>query len=291
MYGGMPKIGVHPTATDRSMPIVELAREAADRGLQSLYLPEHTHIPVGSESLPGGGHLDDRYRRTLDPFVASAFVAALTPLEVGTGVSLVAQHDPIALAKACATLDYLSGGRMVLGVGFGWNAAEAHDHQVPWAHRPAVVEETVRLMKAVWTEEEAAFEGKFRRMSSSWSWPKPVRPGGPPVLLGARASKRTIERIVSWADGWLAAGPDLTDPAFADGVALLRAEWRRAGRDGEPRICSFFRPGTSGEMSAQIRSGSHLRVHGMQVLLEELGRDEVLPILDGLAAAMASVTG
>src|SRR5688500_9272494 len=118
---GTPMIGVHPTVTDLSMPLLDLARETEARGLASIYLPEHTHVPVGSEQYADGSPMAERYRRTLDPFIACAFVAATTSLEVGTAVSLVAEHDAIALAKAIATLDVLSGGRMVLGVGFGYN--------------------------------------------------------------------------------------------------------------------------------------------------------------------------
>src|SRR5262245_49484909 len=121
MASVLPAVGVHPVATDRSMPVVALAHATAERGLRSLYLPEHTHVPVGSEQYPGGGVMPDRYQHTLDPYVACAFIAATTSLEVGTGVSLVAEHDAIALAKAVATLDHLAEGRVLLGVGFGYN--------------------------------------------------------------------------------------------------------------------------------------------------------------------------
>jgi probable F420-dependent oxidoreductase len=287
----LPALGVHPIATDQSMPILELAREAEDRGLRSLYLPEHTHVPVGSEELPNGYRLDERYSRTLDPFVASASIAAVTSLEVGTGVSLVAQHDAIALAKAIATLDYLTAGRVVIGVGFGSNKAEAKDHGLADPVRASAVEETVRLMKAVWTQDEAAFEGTYRRIPRSWSWPKPVTAGGPPVLLGAPASERNFKRIISWADGWLPVGVNLGDSAFAASLGELRARWADSGRAGEPSICYFFYPGTEDQMCRQIEYGIELGIQRLQVSIADRRRDEALPILDQLTGAFAKASG
>jgi probable F420-dependent oxidoreductase len=271
------------------MPIVELAREAEARGLRSLYLPEHTHVPVGSERLPSGYSLDENYRRTLDPFIACAWIAAATSLEVGTGVSLVAEHDAIALAKAIATLDYLSGGRMVLGVGYGSNQQESADHGVPAGDRAAVVEETVGLMRALWTEEEAEFQGRYRQVSRSWAWPKPVRAGGLPVLLGSRAHARTFERIIAWADGWLPVGTNVSDPSFAASLAQLRRQWVDSGRGGAPEICYFFYPGSAAEMREQVERGAELGVQRMQLSVGAKNRDEVLPMLDELSAALAKL--
>jgi alkanesulfonate monooxygenase SsuD/methylene tetrahydromethanopterin reductase-like flavin-dependent oxidoreductase (luciferase family) len=251
-----PLVGVHPTATDLSMPVIDLAREATARGLRSLYLPEHTHVPVGSLQIKGDWRMAERYQRTLDPYIAAAFIAAATSLEVGTAISLVAQHDAIALAKAVATLDVLSGGRVVLGVGFGYNREEAASHGVPFGQRAVMVEETVRLMRALWTEDKAAYEGRFLRLPPSWSWPKPVRPGGPSVLLERELGE-------------------------------LRARWADAGRDGEPGICCFLRPGPTDELAHQLTRGAELGIQRMQVLLEDRRRDEVLPVLDDLAAAVA----
>jgi probable F420-dependent oxidoreductase len=272
------------------MPILELAAETESRGLRSLYLPEHTHVPVGSEDLPSGRRMDERYQRTLDPYVACACIATATSLEVGTGVSLVAEHDAIALAKAIATLDYLSEGRVVLGVGFGYNKPEAADHGFPARDRALVVEETIGLMKALWTDDEAGFEGRYRRVSRSWAWPKPARPGGPPILLGTQGTERNFDRIVAWADGWLATGPDLADPVFATAIADLRRRWDEAGRPGQPEICSFFNPGSRDEMGRQIEHAAKLGVQRMQVFLEDRRRDDVMPILDRLAAAVTGST-
>ena len=269
------------------MPVLELAREAEARGLRSLYLPEHTHVPVGSEGITSDWMMAERYRRTLDPFVAAAFVAATTTLEVGTAISLVAQHDAIALAKAVATLDHLSGGRVVLGVGFGYNREEAADHGVPFEKRAVVVEETVRLMRALWTQDEAAFDGRFRRLPRSWSWPKPLRAGGPPVLLGVRATPRSFARVVAWADGWIPMGQTPADAALERGLAELRRRWSDAGRTAELEVCCFLRPGRGPEMAREIERGAELGIQRMQVLLEDRRRDEVLPVLDDLGEVVA----
>jgi probable F420-dependent oxidoreductase len=288
----MPLIGVHPTATDQSMSVLDLAREAESRGLGSLYLPEHTHVPVGSEDITEAWRMSDRYKRSLDPFIASAFVAATTSLEVGSAISLVAQHDAIALAKALATLDHLAGGRLVLGVGFGYNREEAADHGVPFERRAQVAEETVRLMQALWRNEIGEFEGEFRRLPPSWSWPKPVTPGGPPVLLGGRATERTFERIVRWGDGWIPMGQTpMANPELEGNLADLRALWARSERTDELQICCFFRPGSVDEMAAEIERGHELGIQRMQVLLEDADRDEAMGIVDRLGDAVARIAG
>jgi probable F420-dependent oxidoreductase len=285
----VPLVGVHPTATDLSMPVIDLAREAEARGLRSLYLPEHTHVPVGSLQIQGDWRMAERYQRTLDPYIVAAFIAATTTLEVGTAISLVAQHDAIALAKAVATLDVLSQGRVVLGVGLGYNREEAADHGVPFDKRAVMVEETVRLMRALWTEDKAAYEGRFLRLPPSWSWPKPVRPGGPPVLLGGRAGERNFQRVVAWADGWIPMGETPADAPLERELGELRARWAGAGRDGEPEICCFLRPGPVDELARQLTRGAELGIGRMQVLVEDRRRDEVLPVLDDLAAAVAAL--
>jgi probable F420-dependent oxidoreductase len=271
------------------MPVLELAREAQARGLRSLYLPEHTHVPVGSQDITSDWQMSDRYKRTLDPFIAAAFIAAATSLEVGTAISLVAQHDAIALAKAVATLDHLSQGRVVLGVGFGYNREEAAGHGVPFGKRAVMAEETVRLMRALWTQDEAAFEGRFLRLPPSWSWPKPARPGGPPVLLGGRAGARNFERVVAWADGWIPMGQTPADATLEGNLTELRKRWSDAGRGAELEVCCFLHPGPASDMARQIERGLALGIQRMQVLLEDRRRDEVLPILDDLAAAVAAL--
>ena len=284
--GSAPIVGVHPTATDRSMPVVELARETEARGLGSLFFPEHTHVPVGSLDITDSWRMSERYQRSLDPYIASAFVAATTSLEVGTAISLVAQHDAIALAKAIATLDHLAPGGVVIGVGFGYNRQEAENHGVPFQARAKVVEETVRLMRRMWTDEEAAFDGEYRRLTPSWSWPKTTRPGGPPVLVGGRATARNFQKICDWADGWIPMGMSPLTSAIADDLAELRRGWSAAGRAEAVEVCCFFNPAGAGEMEAQIRRARQLGIQRLQVMLEDKTRDEVLPILDDLASSV-----
>lgn len=283
-----PIVGVHPTATDRSMPVLDLAKECEARGLRAITLPEHTHVPVASEVLVEGWRVEERYERTLDPYIACAFIAATTSLDVGTGVSLVAQHDAIALAKAIATLDHLSPGRLILGVGFGYNRQELEDHGVEARRRRAVVEETVALMRALWSEEIAAFEGRFRHLSPSRSWPKPSSPHAPPVLLGCRRTESNFDRVVAWADGWLPAGIGVTGPELEAAIHDLRRRWEDAGREGAPEICCFFAPASSHDMAVELTRAAELGVRRMQLRLEERTRDEVLPILDDLAALLRS---
>lgn len=286
MSTGFPRVGVHPTATDRSLPILDLAREAEDRGLSALSLPEHTHIPVESDVLIEGWSVEERYERTLDPYIACSFVAATTSLEVGTGVSLVAQHDAIALAKAVATLDHLSRGRLFLGVGFGYNRHEVEDHGVAASDRRAVVEETVQLMRTLWTDEIATFAGRYRHLAPSKSWPKPAQAGGPHILLGGRGTPRNFDRVVAWADGWIPAGIGVTSPGLAASLRDLRRRWDDAGRRGIPDLCCFFAPGSGDEMLPQLDRAAELGVQRMQLRLDERNRDEVLPILDELARVL-----
>lgn len=290
MRGSCPQVGVHPTATDRSMPVVELAREGEARGFTGISLPEHTHAPVETGSLVPGWPVMEQYQRTLDPYIACAYVAASTSLEVGTGISLLAQHDAIALAKAIATLDYLAHGRVVLGVGFGYNRQELADHGVAPRDRFAVVEETVALMRALWTDEVAEFDGRRRKLAASRAWPKPARPGGPPVLLGGRATERNFGRIAAWADGWMPAGLGVTSEKFGEAVADLRRRWQDAGRPGNPEITCLFAPGSRDTMSRELEAAAALGVTRMHIRLEERSRDQVLPVLDDLAASMERST-
>src|SRR6266511_3082814 len=177
-------------ATDRSMRIDHLARAAEERGLESLYVPEHTHIPISRRTPPPTGDevLADEYKRTVDPLVALAAAAVVTQtVRLGTGICLVAQREPIVTAKAIATLDALSGGRFVFGIGFGWNRDEMEHHRVDPKRRREQAREHALAMKALWSHDVASFDGEFVRFEPSWSWPKPARAGGPPILLGRAA--------------------------------------------------------------------------------------------------------
>lgn len=177
--------------TDETITPVRLARELEQRGFAGLYLPEHTHIPVErATQWPAGGELPAEYGRTLDPFVALGQAAAVTErLGLGTGITLIAQHDPIDLAKQIATLDHLSGGRFTLGLGFGWNVEEAADHGVEWRTRRELGRERMALMRALWAQEPTAYDGEFGvSVRASHAYPKPVG-GAPRTLIGERRAR------------------------------------------------------------------------------------------------------
>nr|WP_072686978.1 LLM class F420-dependent oxidoreductase [Rhodococcus marinonascens] len=230
------KFGISLFTSDRGIGPASAARGAEAHGFDSFYVPEHTHIPVkrvavhpqtGDVSLP-----DDRYMRTLDPWVALASAAAVTDrIELGTSVALPVEHDPITLAKTIASLDYLSGGRVILGVGYGWNLDELSDHNVPLARRRTMLREYLEAMRALWTEDEASYEGEFVSFGPSWAWPKPVRV--PPVVVGAAGSDKNFRWIVKSADGWMSTP---LEPDIDGRIESLQRMWREAGREGVPRI-------------------------------------------------------
>lgn len=216
--------------TDRSMGPGELAAAVEDRGFASLYLPEHTHLPVAEATPPSlvAGVTAEDYRRTLDPFVALAAAATTTArIRLGTGVCLVAQHDPVVLAKQVATLDRLSGGRVVLGVGFGWNRQEAADHGVDFTQRREVAREKLECMQALWSADEAEFHGAHVELPPAYCWPKPVQQPRVRTLVGAGAGARTFAFVAAVADGWM--------PIGGAGVGVALDELRRivaeSGRD------------------------------------------------------------
>jgi len=203
------RFGVTMFGTDQAMRPDELARAAEERGFVSLYLPEHTHIPVSRRTPPptGDGALPEYYARSLDPFVALTMAAGATDrLRVGTGICLVAQRDPIVTAKAVASLDRLSGGRFVFGIGFGWNEDELEDHGVDMRRRRDVAREHVLAMQRLWADDEATFDGEFVQLPPSWSWPKPVQQPWPPVLIGGAAGPKLFAHVAEYADGWIPIG-------------------------------------------------------------------------------------
>jgi probable F420-dependent oxidoreductase len=224
--------------SDRGIRPAQAARAAEELGFHGFYVPEHTHIPVRRTAAhpgTGGAELpDDRYQRTLDPWVALSMAAAVTSvIRLGTAVALPVEHDPISLAKTIASLDHLSGGRVVLGVGFGWNTDELSDHGVPAGRKRAVLREYLAAMQALWSREEATYEGEFVRFDASWAWPKTVSQPRPPVLVGAAGSERTFGWIAGSADGWLTTPGEGDVPAK---ISSLRAAWQSAGRAGEPEV-------------------------------------------------------
>ncbi|WP_007508159.1 TIGR03619 family F420-dependent LLM class oxidoreductase [Pseudofrankia saprophytica] len=285
-----PGVGVLYRATDQ-MPFLELAYAAADRGFTSLVLGEHTHIPVSSDPacFPGAGDtIPPTYPRLLDPYIALSFVAARTPMKIATCTSLPAQHDPIALAKALATLDHLSGGRLTLGVGYGWNADELVSHGHAWKNRRAVVREHVELMRALWTETEAEYHGQYANLERSWSWPKPAQPSIP-VLLGAAGRGLAMEAIVGWADGWMPGG---SISWIADRLVELRRRWAEAGRPASgPVIWVVQDPVDDDRFQARLERLASLGVAEVVVAFDTVDKDEILPVLDRYAKLIAANAG
>ncbi|MEX0943252.1 MAG: LLM class F420-dependent oxidoreductase [Pseudomonadales bacterium] len=203
----MTSFGVQIFPTDSTIQPVELARAVEERGLDSLFFPEHTHIPVERATpFPGGGDLPEWYWRSHDPFVSLAAAAAVTDrIKLGTGICLVIERDPITLAKECASLDVISNGRFILGIGAGWNKEEMENHGANYQHRWKIVREKVLAMKEIWTKDEAEFHGEFVDFDPIWSWPKPVQAGGPPVWMGAN-SKWVFDRVAEYCEGWMPIG-------------------------------------------------------------------------------------
>ncbi len=280
--GVMLPLGVTTFATDRSMDVVALAREVESRGFSSLYLPEHTHIPTSrrTPAPTGQPELPEEYRRTLDPFVALAAAAAATErLVLGTGITLVAQRDPIVTAKAVATLDHLSGGRLVLGVGFGWNVEEMADHGVDPARRRARAREHVLAMQALWNRDEAGFEGEFVSFEPSWSWPKPVQAGGPPILVGGAAGAGLFAHVAEYGHGWIPIG----GAGVRDALPELRAAMEAAGRDpAELRVVPFGAVPSPDKLEYFAEIG----VTEVVAQLPSAPADQVLPVLDRYASLL-----
>src|SRR3954465_2460821 len=222
--------GVMMFPTDDAVAPDELARMAEDRGFESLFFPEHTHIPASRESdYPGGGELPAMYSHTHDPFVALSIAAAATKrLLVGTGICLVVERDPITTAKEVASLDRLSGGRFLFGVGAGWNREEMRNHGTDPRTRFTLMRESVEAMKAIWTQDEAEYHGRLVDFDPIWSWPKPQR--RLPVLVGG-LGPRGLDRVLAYGDGWL---PNPGEAAEDETIARIGDLRRRAEALGRP---------------------------------------------------------
>ncbi|MGW5864621.1 LLM class F420-dependent oxidoreductase [Streptomyces sp. NPDC055239] len=260
--------------TDETIAPVRLARELEQRGFAALYLPEHSHIPVSRETPYPGGELPPECARMLHPFVALAQAAAVTSrLGLGTNITLVGQHDPIDLAKQIATLDHLSGGgRLTLGIGFGWNREEAADHGVEWRTRHALVRDRMAVMRALWAEHPTAYEGEFASVRASEAHPKPVR--APRTLIGGAAGPKLFARIAEYADGWLPIG----GAGLRDALPALRTAWADAGRKPADLYValSAVEP-TEGKLAHYEELG----IDEVIVQLPARGEAEVLQALDG----------
>jgi probable F420-dependent oxidoreductase len=265
--------------TDDAIRPDELARAAEDRGFESLFFPEHTHIPCSRKTpYPAGGDLPREYTRTHDPFVALTMAAAVTKkIKLATGICLVIERDPITTAKEVASLDYLSGGRAMFGIGAGWNVEEMGNHGTSFKTRWQLLRERVEAMKAIWQQERAEYHGKLVDFDPIWSFPKPVQKPHPPVLLGGHGPK-ALERVVRYCDGWLPISLRAGD--LKKEIGELREAAKRAGRDPKSiSISVFWAPADR----AQIDAYEEMGVERSILALPPAPRDKVLPILDSHA--------
>jgi probable F420-dependent oxidoreductase len=270
------QVGVFYFPTDYGIDIRELARAAEERGFDSLLLPEHTHIPTSRRTpYPGGGELPKAYSHTHDPFVALSFAAAATTkILLGTGICLIPQRDPIVTAKCVASLDQLSNGRFIFGIGGGWNVDEMENHGARYETRFKLMRERILAMKALWTQQEAAFHGEMVNFDPVWLYPKPAQKPHPPILLGG-SSDHTLKRVVEFCDGWL----PIARPAFnaKPEVARLRQAASAAGRDFSTLSISVFGAPADEAVLAEYREHGINRVF---LAIPDLTRDEIIRVLD-----------
>jgi len=265
--------------TDEAIRPDELARAAEDRGFESLFFPEHTHIPCSRKTpYPAGGELPREYTRTHDPFVALTMAAAVTKkIKLATGICLVIERDPITTAKEVASLDYLSGGRAMLGIGAGWNVEEMGNHGTDFKSRWQLLRERVEAMKAIWQHERAEYHGKLVGFDPIWSFPKPVQKPHPPVLLGGHGRK-ALERVVRYCDGWMPISLRAGD--LKKEIAELRETAKKAARDPKSiSISVFWAPADR----AKIDEYEEMGIERAILALPPAPRDKVLPILDSHA--------
>ena len=267
------KFGVYMFPTDYAIDPVSLGRAAEGHGFESLFVPEHTHIPTSRRSpFPGGGELPKEYSHTLDPFVALGAVAAATErLMLGTGICLVIERDPITLAKEIASLDFISGGRVLFGIGGGWNREEMENHGTDPTRRWKVLRERIEAMQQIWTEDAAEYHGEFVDFDPIWQWPKPIQKPHPPVIIGGDGAN-TLQRVVRYGDGWMPIGRRADFKARIDELNQLSAA---AGRADIP-VTIFGAAPKPEVIDAYAEAG----VERLLFHLPPAPRDEVLPLLD-----------
>ncbi|PYM15088.1 MAG: LLM class F420-dependent oxidoreductase [Candidatus Rokuibacteriota bacterium] len=271
-------VGVAMFATHYAMRPDELARELEQRGFESFWVPEHTHIPASRKSpWPGGGDLPKEYWHSYDPFIALTAAATVTTrIKLGTGICLVIERDPIVTAKEVASLDHLSGGRVLFGIGGGWNLEEMGHHGTNPKTRWRLLRERVLAMKELWTKDEAEFHGEFVNFDRSWSYPKPVQKPHPPILMGGDGA-RTFDRVIEFCDGWLPLGRRPAD--LMPRIAELRQRAKAAGRSSIPITVFGVRP--------DARALETLAAAGVDravFLIPSGDRETVLPHVDQCAA-------
>jgi len=270
------KYGVAIFPTDYAIRVDELAKATEQRGFESIFFPEHTHIPTSRRTpFPIGGELPKEYSHTIDPFIAMTMAAAATKtLKVATGICLVIERDPIVLAKEVASVDLASNGRVIFGIGGGWNSEEMENHGTTFKSRWKLLRERVEAIKALWTKDEASYQGEFVKFDPVWCWPKPVQKPHPPILLGSHGP-RGMQRVVRYCDGWLpnaGRGGELVGQ-----IGQLRRFAEEAGRDPKTiSITAFAAPADRKTLDQYAAAGVGRAVF----FLPPAGADKVMPLLD-----------
>jgi probable F420-dependent oxidoreductase len=274
--------GVTMFPTDYSIQPHDLAVEAEARGFESMWLPEHSHIPSSRKSpWPGGGELPKYYYDSYDPFVSLAAAAAVTKkIKLGTGICLVIERDPIHTAKEVSTLDRLSNGRVLFGIGGGWNAEEMANHGTAFETRFKLMRERVQAMKEIWTQSKPKFAGELVKFDEMMQWPKPVQKPHPPIIVGG-AYPHAARRAVAYGDGWIPIGGRGLDPL--DALTQFRKMAKDAGRDPASLSFDVFAAPREADALKRYRDAGVTRAIWM---LPSKGREEVLPMLDQCAALM-----
>jgi len=274
--------------TDYSMTPGELARALEERGFESVWAPEHSHIPTSRRSpFPSGGELPKQYYDAMDPFVTLTMAAAASKtLKVGTGVCLVNQRDTIQTAKLVASLDQVSGGRFLFGIGVGWNAEEMEDHGTVFAHRAKLVRERIEAMKLIWTKSKAEYNGEFVKFPEMMAWPKPVQKPHPPVIVGG-AFPQGARRAVRYGDGWIPLAGRIGGGTDVFGIMPKFHEMlKQAGRDPASCPIMLFGCADDGDLLKRYRD---LGVVRACVSLTAAKADQVLPVLDRWAGLIRQV--
>jgi probable F420-dependent oxidoreductase len=278
-------IGISFFPTEYSIQLTELAVELEQRGFESLMVCEHSHIPASRKTeWPGGGELPKEYYHTYDPFIALSFAAGATKtLKIGTSICLVPQRDPFNLAKQVASLDCLSGGRFIFGIGGGWNVDEMENHGATYNSRFKILRETILAAKQLWTQEQAEYHGDFINFDPAFSAPKPRQTPHPPILLGGNTD-HTLRRVVEYCDGWLPMGPS----NMTDGMARLRRIAEEAERDMATLQTTVFQMASLTTLVEQSDESDKVALEGYKnagvnrvlLLLPTADRDTCLKTLD-----------
>ena len=268
--------------TDYSIRPDDLARLLEDRGFESFWVPEHTHIPASRLSpWPGGPDLPKDYWHTLDPFVAlTAAAGATSTIKLGTGICLMIERDPITTAKEIASLDMISNGRFMFGIGGGWNAEEMADHGTNFRRRFRILREKILAMKEIWTQEEPEFHGEFVSFDKMWAYPKPVQRPHPPIIMGGDGPT-TFDRVVEYCDGWMPlSGRQSQGPSVPEKIAMLKRQAQEAGRDPDSISISVFGTRPERDLVARMEAAGADRLIFM---LPSAEKAEVLPLIDECA--------